>query len=67
MQLSGFAVYVRQITPTFIEYPTSPATWCLGLLGFALLFPVYARLPRGWGACGHQRVAAGQVSRRRSA
>lgn len=49
LALIGFAVYVRQITPTFIEYPTSPATWFLGLLGFALLFPVYARLPRGWG------------------
>ncbi len=47
--LIGFAVYVKQIIPQFIESPTSPATWCMGLLGFALLFPVFARLPRVWG------------------
>lgn len=46
--LVGFAVYVKQITPSFIEYPTPPAVWCIGLLGFALMFPVFLRLPSGF-------------------
>ena len=55
LTLIGFAIYVRQITPSFIEYPVSTATWWLGLLGFVILFPVFTRLPRSW---GHRRVLA---------
>ncbi len=48
LSLIGFAIYVRQIVPSFIEQPASPGTWCLGLVGFALLFPVLTRLPSRW-------------------
>ena len=47
--LMAFAVYVQQITPGTIERPTSAWAWCMGLVGFALLFPVYTRFPRAWG------------------
>jgi hypothetical protein len=47
--LMAFAVYVQQVTPGTIERPTSAWAWCMGLVGFALLFPVYTRLPRAWG------------------
>lgn len=46
--LIGFSVYIMQIAPMFIERPTSPTTWLIGLAGFTLLFPVLSRLPRTW-------------------
>lgn len=45
-----FAIYAQHITPYQISNPPTMATWWLGLLGFALLFPVYTRLPRDWPA-----------------
>lgn len=53
--LMAFAVYVQQITPGTIERPASAWAWCMGLVGFALLFPVYSRLPRAW---GHGKIVA---------
>lgn len=46
--LIGFAVYVRQVQPHFIDKSPTTWTWLMGLLGFGLLFPVFVRLPRGW-------------------
>ncbi|MCC5876257.1 MAG: DUF5009 domain-containing protein [Candidatus Sumerlaeia bacterium] len=40
-----FAMYVQHITPHQINSPPTTNTWLLGLLGFALLFPVYTRFP----------------------
>lgn len=48
--LIGFAVYVRQVQPHFIHSSPTTETWLLALLGFALLFPVFMRLPREWPA-----------------
>jgi predicted acyltransferase/predicted secreted protein len=47
--LIGFSVYIMQVAPHFIESPATTKTWCLGLLGFVLLFPVFTRLPHTWG------------------
>ncbi len=44
--LIGFAVYVRQIDPYVINDSPTTATWLLAVAGFALLFPVFMRLPR---------------------
>lgn len=46
--LMAFAVYVQQVTPGTIQRPTSSWAWCMGLVGFALLFPVYTLLPGAW-------------------
>lgn len=46
--LTFFALYVQAIRPgTISEHPTT-ATQLLGLLGFALLFPIYTRLSEAW-------------------
>ncbi len=46
--LGFFALYVEAIRPYIIsEHPTT-VTWLLALLGFALLFPIYTRLPEKW-------------------
>jgi predicted acyltransferase len=50
--LAFFALYVQAIRPHVISEHPSTATWLIGLLGFALLFPVLMRLPdslsAGW-------------------
>ncbi len=60
--LIAFAVYVRQITPAFVEHPTSLATWALGLLGFALLFPVLMRMPMRWNPRWRWGVRVGGIA-----
>ena len=47
--LAFFALYVQAIRPYVISEHPSIATWLIALLGFALLFPVLARLP-DWSA-----------------
>jgi predicted acyltransferase len=48
MLLAFFALYVQAIRPgTISEHPTV-ATQLVALLAFALLFPIFTRLPRGW-------------------
>lgn len=48
--LIGFAVYIRQVEPAFIAggWPSAAAPWLLGLLGFVVLLPMFARLPARW-------------------
>ncbi len=43
--LIGFAIYIFQVIPRVIQNPPLTSTWCLGILGFMLLFPVLTRLP----------------------
>ncbi|MEQ9455451.1 MAG: DUF5009 domain-containing protein [Phycisphaeraceae bacterium] len=45
--LIGFAIYVRQVTPYFIDNPPTFGTWCLGLIAFLIPFAVFARIPKG--------------------
>jgi predicted acyltransferase len=46
--LAFFALYVQAIRPgTISDHPTA-ATQLIGLLGFALLFPIFTRVPEGW-------------------
>ncbi len=46
--LTGFAIYLQHIKPcAFAAHPTA-VDWLIGLLGFALLFPILLRLPASW-------------------
>jgi predicted acyltransferase len=46
--LLAFALYVQAINPYLLANPPGAPTWGMALLGFALLFPALARLPRDW-------------------
>jgi len=46
--LAFFALYVMAVRPGVLSKHPSAATWLLGLLGFALLFPILTRLPEKW-------------------
>lgn len=63
--LALFAVYVHQIIPHQIAKPNgSPTTadWLLGLLGFAILFPIFTRLPDGWPRWSKRMIRVGGVA-----
>lgn len=46
--LGAFAIYVAHIRPDALSRDPTATTWVLALLGFALLFPILARLPGSW-------------------
>ncbi len=46
--LVGFAMFVMQTHPYAISANPDWRIWFVGLLGFALLFPILARLPENW-------------------
>lgn len=46
--LAGFAIYDQHIRPYSLSKEPTDITWLTALLGFALLFPVLARLPENW-------------------
>lgn len=46
--LVAFALYVAQIRPQVISNNPDWRVWLLSLLGFALLFPIWAKLPGTW-------------------
>jgi predicted acyltransferase len=46
--LGFFALYVMAIRPYVLSKHPTVGTWWLGLLAFALLFPVLTRLPEAW-------------------
>ena len=46
--LGFFALYVMAIRPYKLSNHPTATTWLLGLLGFALLFPILTRLPEKW-------------------
>jgi predicted acyltransferase len=48
--LAGFAIYVMQIRPGVISNDPDWKIWFLGILGFGLLFPILAQLPKSWSA-----------------
>jgi predicted acyltransferase len=43
--LTGFAIYIQHIKPFAFSAEPTIGDWLLGLLGFALLFPILLRLP----------------------
>ncbi len=43
--LAGFAIYIQHIRPYVINPHTTNIDWIIGLIGFALLFPILLRLP----------------------
>jgi predicted acyltransferase len=52
IQLAFLALYVQAIRPYVLSEHPNWRTWLLSLLGFFLLFPVLARLPKTWPKTG---------------
>lgn len=48
--LGFFALYVMATRPSTLNKPPTTNSWLLGLLAFALLFPILTRLPDCWTA-----------------
>ncbi len=46
--LGWFAIYLQHIRPYTMRGNPDVTTWAVSLLGFALLFPMFTRLPSGW-------------------
>lgn len=46
--LAAFAIYAQHIAPWQMAKEPGTSTWILSMLGFALLFPIYMRLPDTW-------------------
>jgi predicted acyltransferase len=44
--LTGFAIYLQHIKPFAFSAQPTAFDWLLGILGFALLFPILLRLPQ---------------------
>ena len=47
-RLLVFAIAVQHLYPYFISAPQDLRSWVIALSGFALLFPMYMRLPGHW-------------------
>ncbi len=45
LTLAAFAIYIQHIRPYVINPNTTNFDWFIGLIGFALLFPILLRLP----------------------
>jgi len=48
LALGWFAIYFQHIRSYTIQDSPNLKTWVAALLGFALLFPMYTRLPKSW-------------------
>src|SRR5438876_9514864 len=46
--LGFFALYVQAIRPYVLSKNPATLTWLAALLAFALLFPIFTRLPSAW-------------------
>jgi predicted acyltransferase len=44
--LAGFAIYIQHVKPFALHPEPTTVDWFIGLLGFALLFPMLLRLPQ---------------------
>jgi len=56
--LGFFAFFVMAIRPYVLSDHPTPATWLLALCGFAILFPILARLPARWPRNLHWAIRA---------
>lgn len=54
--LGTFGIFLDHIRPYAINGSPTNATWLLALLGFGLLFAMYARLPEAWPAAARWGV-----------
>jgi predicted acyltransferase len=50
LQLSWFAVYIGSIRPANLHDSPSLSTWLIALAGYALMYPMFTRLPKDWAA-----------------
>ncbi len=46
--LAFFAIFLRHVRPHVLNPHPTATTWTLALVGFALMFPIFTRLPGNW-------------------
>ncbi|MBC7187522.1 MAG: DUF5009 domain-containing protein [Calditrichaeota bacterium] len=46
--LAFFAIFLRHVRPHVLNPQPTAATWGIALAGFAVMFPLFARLPAHW-------------------
>jgi len=46
--LGFFAIFLRHVRPHALSQEPSTRHWFLALVGFILMFPIFARIPGGW-------------------
>lgn len=46
--LGFFAIFLRHVRPHVLNPKPEPIHWLIAILGFVLMFPIFARLPAAW-------------------
>lgn len=54
LKLTFFAIFLQHMYPWILSSPQDPRAWCITLCAFALLFPMFMRLP--WNMPGWARI-----------
>ncbi len=60
--LAGFAIYIQHVKPFSFSMEPTAGEWLIGLLGFALLFPILLRLPKSVKPAVRYAVKAGGIA-----
>lgn len=56
LQLTFFAIFIEHFYPYVLSSPQNPRAWGLALLAFALLFPMFMRIPLKMPSWAHTMV-----------
>ncbi len=59
LQLVFFAIFIQHLYPWVLSSPQTPQAWGLSLLAFALMFPMFMRLPLKMPEWGHHAIKLG--------
>ena len=59
LQLTFFAIFIQHMYPWVLSSPQEPQAWGLSLMAFALMFPMFMRLPWKIPEWGHLTVKLG--------
>ena len=56
LQLTFFAIFIEHFYPYMLSSPQDPRAWGLAILAFALLFPMFMRIPLKMPAWAHKTI-----------
>jgi predicted acyltransferase len=56
LQLTFFAIFIEHFYPYMLSSPQDPRAWGLAILAFALLFPMFMRIPLKMPAWAHTAI-----------
>lgn len=59
LQLTFFAIFIQHMYPWVLSSPQNPLAWGLSLAAFALMFPMFMRLPQKMPEWAHHTVKLG--------